>query len=82
MRQENNGIRYFGFNELPNVKSVKRQKAPDEQRAKIIGNCKVCGEPMVFIGGTNVVVCKNPACKKRSSKILTHKEARILDESR
>lgn len=70
MRVENNGTRYFSFQELPGVAKTKKTKGNDQQREKFgnIHRCKICKTPMTWIAGTNVCVCQNPKCKGMKSK--------------
>lgn len=63
IRTENNGIRYFSFQEIPGFKKPKEKKNKEE-----FGKCKACGEPLVLIEDTNVYVCNNPKCKGIFSK--------------
>lgn len=38
------------------------EKKIKEQREKLCGICKVCGEPLQYVGG-NVLACKNEKCR-------------------
>lgn len=33
-----------------------------EKQIRFLGTCKVCGQQLTYISGTNVLVCKNPEC--------------------
>jgi ssDNA-binding Zn-finger/Zn-ribbon topoisomerase 1 len=49
----------------PVTKRTKNQEKLTSQREKFnkMHMCKACGQPMVYVSGTNVMVCKNPDCK-------------------
>lgn len=34
-----------------------------KQQEKFVGKCKVCGQDLTYIYGTNVLACTNEACK-------------------
>ena len=69
--------RYTSLEELRkawNCKPVVRRTNDKEklkaQQEKFVGKCKVCGELLSWIEGTNSLACKNPDCKgiKMTSK--------------
>lgn len=71
MREEKSGTRYFSFQELPNVSKPKKKKVDTEIQEKFVGNCKICGNLMHYVEGTNVIVCNAPDCggyKKKTNK--------------
>lgn len=73
MRQENNGIRYFSFLELPFPSKQKKKKNNDElkERFEKRHKCIACGETLTWIVGTNICSCTNPECK---GKKYTYKD--------
>lgn len=61
-KSKNGKVHYESFEELvPQKKKAVRDV--DKKREKFLGTCKVCGQPMSWIEGTNVVCCKNADCK-------------------
>lgn len=63
---------YTSFEELraafgckPITKRTSDEKKLEGQRIAFNGKhrCKSCNQPMVWIGGTSVMSCKNPDCK-------------------
>lgn len=61
--------RYSSFTECAKAfgcRPVKRRTDNAEklakQREKFVGKCKVCGENLTYINGTNVLACTNPKC--------------------
>lgn len=82
MRIENNGIRYFSFDELPfpKKKHKKNNKKIDELRERFEKRhkCIVCEQPMTWVEGTNVMACRNPECKgKKVEKVLPDETVKI-----
>ena len=83
MRKENNGTRYFGFDEVakevynltPPSSTLRNPAKRDELVAKFYerNKCKFCKQPMTYVGG-NVLCCKNPDCKQKSQSF------KLLDE--
>ena len=71
---------------------VKRTKDADKltaQREKFLGTCRVCKQPLVLVGNTNVLCCKNPECRgikitgtneDGTEKIWFVPVSRVLDE--
>lgn len=62
--------RYASLSELRDnfgLKPVKKRTDNAEklkaQQEKFLGKCRVCGEPLTWIHGTNILACKNEACK-------------------
>lgn len=84
MRKENNGTRYFGFDEVakevynltPPSSTLRNPTKRDELVAKFYerNKCKFCKQPMTYVGG-NVLCCTNSECKqqKLSYKLLDDK---------
>lgn len=63
---------YHSFGELaealglkPVHKVTKDKKKLEEQRERFVNRhkCKACGQPMVWVRGTNTMTCINPECK-------------------
>lgn len=63
---------YSSFEEMakayghkPVVKKTKDTNKLASQQEKFCARhrCKACGNPMVFVGNTNVMVCSNEKCK-------------------
>ena len=56
------------------LKPIKRRTNDKEklkaQQEKFVGKCRVCGQHLTWIDGTNTLACKNPDCNgiKMSSK--------------
>jgi hypothetical protein len=63
MRQENNGVRYFSFQEIPGIPKQERPTYGPKKKEKFLGICRICKEPLSYIGDTNVVVCTNEKCR-------------------
>lgn len=62
--------RYTSLEELREafgLKPVKRKTNDEEklkaQQDKLVGKCRVCKQPLVWIKGTNICSCQNPECK-------------------
>lgn len=84
MRKENNGTRYFSFDEVakevfninPPSSTLRNPAKRDDLVAKFNerNKCKFCKHPLSYVGG-NVLCCMNPECKqqKLSYKLLDHK---------
>lgn len=51
------------MNIAPASKRTKNKEKLAQQRERFLGKCKVCGQPLQYIEGTNVLSCKNPDCK-------------------
>lgn len=89
-----NGVEHYNsFGELREVFGLKpvqrtnKEKLNNEREVfdkKFI--CKVCGAPLVFEQGTNVMVCQNPKCKgikktnydANGNKIVEHFPVTVL----
>lgn len=59
---------YYSFQELAsayNVKPVKNSEKVEKKKDEFLKRfkCKSCGEPLTYVEGTTVMVCKNPKCK-------------------
>lgn len=63
MRQEKNGIRYFSFQEMPDMPKHEKTTYGDKKREKFLGVCKICKAPLSYVSGTNVIVCTNEKCR-------------------
>lgn len=56
------------------LKPIKKKTNDEEklkaQQNKFVGKCRVCGQNLSWIEGTNTLACQNPACKgvRMSSK--------------
>ncbi len=49
---------------LPKIqKRTKNNEKLAKQREHFLGRCRVCGEPLSYISGTNVLVCSNDKCQ-------------------
>ena len=68
---------YSSFEEVAKAwgcKPVKKRTDDEEklkkQQEKFVGKCKVCGQDLTYIYGTNVLACTNESCKgiKMTSK--------------
>lgn len=68
MRVENGVTVYESFGELPNVTKRRKKQSTDKQREKFLGVCKTCKQPMVYIKGTNIIVCNNQNCQGYKNK--------------
>ena len=68
MRQEKSGIRYFSFQELPDVKKQEKHVYSEKKKEKFLGLCKVCKSQLEYIPGTNIVICTNEKCKGQKKK--------------
>ena len=63
--------RYSSFSEVATamgmaspVKKVDQNKQQSRQKKFCsYHKCKTCGEPMIFVEGTNIMTCSNPQCK-------------------
>ena len=49
------------------LKRTKDQAKLESQREKFLGKCRVCGEPLSYLGG-NVMACQNESCKGFETK--------------
>lgn len=82
LRKEKKGIRYFGFDEVakevyglnPEDGVIHNKQKQQEYQEKFRKNhlCRVCKQPMVYIGG-NVLCCKNESCKDKNYILLDEK---------
>lgn len=45
------------------IKQTKDKQKLESQRAKFLGTCRSCGQPLNYVEGTNIIVCKNKSCK-------------------
>ena len=62
--------RYSSFSEVATamgmaspVKKVDQNKQQSRQKKFCsYHKCKTCGEPMIFVEGTNIMTCSNPQC--------------------
>lgn len=49
---------------LPKIsKKSKNKEKVAKQQEQLLGKCKVCGNPLSYIYGTNVLACTNEECK-------------------
>ena len=89
---------YSSFEEMakayghkPVIKKTKDANKLASQQEKFCARhkCKACGNPMMFIGNTNVMVCSNEKCKglkqtrtdKEGNEVVTYTTSYdILDE--
>ena len=86
LRKENNGIRYFGFNEVAkevyNLKPVENALSQNNAEAKDKfqkhHRCKSCKNPLRYVGG-NVMVCDNPECDHPAYSLLDEKGKNIAE---
>lgn len=60
----------------------KKENEIAKKREKFLGVCKVCGNPMKFIEGTNVVVCSNGICPGWKSKRSSGDDESEFESSR
>lgn len=70
MRQEKSGVRYFGLAELAEAYGVSRTRTKDQakikkQQEKFVSKhlCRACKQPMIWVPGSNTMVCGNEKCK-------------------
>ena len=70
MKNDLNGKKFYSFEEFgvayglsPRNRQTKDKQKLASQREKFVGKCRVCGQLMTWIEGTNIVACKNPDCK-------------------
>ena len=72
----------YGFKPVTN-RTADENKL-EKQKEQFVGKCKVCGQPMSFIPGTNVLACKNENCKgikiKKGEQEFYIPVSRVLDE--
>lgn len=57
---------FAGLGKLKQSKMNPEKKA--KEREKFAGKCHVCGNPLVLVPDTNVMVCSNPECKGHAVK--------------
>ena len=59
-----------GWGLKPIKKKTNDENKLKAQQEKLVGTCRVCKKPHVWIEGTNTLVCQNPDCKgmKMTSK--------------
>lgn len=75
------------------LKPLKRRTDDEDklkaQQEKLVGKCKVCNQPLIWIHGTSICACQNPECKgikmtgtnsDGTEKIWYIPVTRILDE--
>lgn len=85
LRKENNGIRYFGFNEFAKevygldapTSTIKNEEKRESLRKKFEEKnvCSECKQPLTYVGG-NVLSCTNPKCKG-SYKLLDERTTHL-----
>lgn len=52
-----------GFGLKPVRKKTTDANKLKDQQERFVGKCKVCGEKLTWVEGTNVLACKNENCK-------------------
>ena len=87
MRKENNGIRYFGFNEFAKevygldapTSTIKNQEKRESLKQKFEEKnvCSGCKHPLTYIGG-NILCCKNPNCTENKNYKLLDEKTTLL----
>lgn len=61
LREDEKIKKQFGLKPLK-----KRTNDPEKlkaQQEKFVGKCRVCGQHLVWLEGTNTLACQNPECK-------------------
>ena len=87
LRKENNGIRYFGFNEVAKevygldvpTSTIKNAEKKENLKKKFEekNTCSECKTPLTYVGG-NVLACTNPKCSGKSIyKLLDERTTRL-----
>lgn len=52
-----------GFGLKPLKKRTNDLEKLKVQQEKFVGKCKVCGQPLSYLDGTNICACQNPDCR-------------------
>ena len=52
-----------GFGLSPIKKKTNDDQKLKAQQEKLVGTCRVCKKPLVWLKGTNICACQNPDCK-------------------
>lgn len=66
---------YYSFDEIgrelfglkPYKRVTKDKQKLEAQRTKFLGTCPYCKQPLSYVYGTNVLVCKNEECKGKKT---------------